>query len=191
MYLFSTLSGGLGFAQSRPILYSQIFLVITALGFGGVVATLSVAVQNAVPFQFVGVATAALQFCRSLGGMVGLAATGAVMVQSFRSGTDVTVPDDVRSALPEGLLDSVKEDPQALLDPDTAQELQESIAETGTGYVTVTDSLFNSLNLALTEALSDVFTVLWVAVALSFLVALFLRLRPAKLHHDSGLEAGN
>ena len=190
MYLFSTLSEGVGFAQSKPILYSQIYLVITALGFGGVVATLSVAVQNAVPFQYVGVATAALQFCRSLGGMVGLAATGAVMVQSFRSGTDVKVPDDIRSAVPEGLLDSLKEDPQALLDPATAQALRETVAETGDGDVTVADSLLNSLNLALTEALSDVFTVLWIAVALSFLVALFLQVRPAKLHHESGVEAG-
>ena len=190
MYLFSALSEGVGFAQSRPILYSQIFLVITALGFGGVVATLSVAVQNAVPFQYVGVATAALQFCRSLGGMVGLAATGAVMVQSFRSGTDAMVPDDVRSAVPEGLLDSVKEDPQALLDPATAEALRETVAKTEGGDVTVADSLLNSLNLALTEALSDVFTVLWVAVALSFLVALFLRVRAAKLDEDSGLEPG-
>ena len=190
MYLFSTLSEGVGFAQSRPILYSQIYLVITALGFGGVVATLTVAVQNAVPFQYVGVATAALQFCRSLGGMVGLAITGAVMVQSFRSGTDAMVPDDVRSAVPGGLLDSVKEDPQALLDPATAQALQETIAETGNGDVTVADSLLESLNLALTEALSDVFTVLWIAVALSFAVALFMHVRPVESHHDSKLEAG-
>ena len=93
------------------------------------------AVQNAAPFLFVGVATAALQFCRSLGGMVGLAATGAVMVQSFRSETDVTVPDNVRSTLPEGLLESVKEDPQALLDPATAQTLREAIVETGAGVL--------------------------------------------------------
>ena len=188
MYLFSTLSEGVGFAQSRPILYSQIYLVITALGFGGVVATLSVAVQNAVPFQYVGVATAALQFCRSLGGMMGLAATGTVMVQSFRSGTEATVPDNVKSSLPEGLLNSVKEDPQALLDPATAQTLRETVAEAGD--ITVADSLLNSLNLVLQQALSDVFTVLWIAVALSVLVALFMHVRPVELHKYSGLEDG-
>ena len=51
MYLFSTLGDGGGFARNSPLLYSQIYLMITALGFGGVVATLSVAVQNAVPYQ--------------------------------------------------------------------------------------------------------------------------------------------
>ena len=184
MYLFATLSDGGRFALGRPILYSQIYLVITAVGFGGVVATLSVSVQNAVAFRNVGVATAALQFCRSLGGMIGLAATGVVMVQSFRSRVTATVPQNVATALPEGLLDSVTDDPQALLDPSTARALQETLADTGSGNVPVADSLLNSLNLALTEALSDVFTVLWVAVALSFVVALFLRVRPDTHHRQ-------
>ena len=39
------------------------------------------------------------------------------------------------------------------------------------------DSLLNSLDLALTGALGDVFTVLSVAVVLSFPVAFFLRVR--------------
>ena len=190
MYLFSTLSDGWSFARSRPILYSQIYLVITAIGFGGVVATLSVAVQNAVPFRSVGVATAALQFYRSLGGMIGLAATGVVMMQSFRSGVGAIVPDNVRAALPGGLLDLMTEDPRELLDPATAQTFRETLAETGSGDAPLADSLLNSLNLALTEALSDVFTVLWVAVALSFLVALFLRVRPDADHHGERIGRG-
>ena len=51
---------------------------------------------------------------------MGLAVTGVVMVQSFRSGVDTTVPHNVRTALPEGTLDLVKEDPRALVDPITA-----------------------------------------------------------------------
>ena len=77
-----------------------------------------------------------------------------------------------------------------MLDPATAQALRDTIAENGAGGVTVTDSLLNSLNLALTEALSHVFTVLWVAVALSFLVALFLCVRTVRLSDDDGLDAG-
>ena len=87
------------------------------------------------------------------------------------------VPDDVRGVLPEGLLDSVKEDPRALVDPAAAQALRETVAEIGGESESVADGLLNSLNLALTVALSDVFTVLSVAVALSFPVALFLRVR--------------
>ena len=183
MCLFSTLGDGGGFARNSPVLYSQLYLMIAALGFGGVVATLSVAVQNAVSYRDVGVATAALQFCRSLGGMMGLAITGVVMVQWFRSGAEAAVPDDLDAAIPTQLLGSVKDDPRALLDPATAQALQKSLAETGIGDAAMADRLLNSLNLALTDALSDVFTVLWVAVALSFAVALFLRVRTEDAHH--------
>ena len=147
----------------------------------GVVTTLSVAVQNAVPYRDVGVATAGLQFCRSLGGMMGPAITGVVMVQRFRSGVEAAVPDDAGAALPAQLLASVKDDPRALVDPATARALQESLAETGMGDVAVADRRLGSLNLALTDALSDVFTVLWVAVALSFAVALCLR-----VHNEQG-----
>ena len=44
------------------------------------------------------------------------------------------------------------------------------------------DNLLNSLNLALTAALNDVFIALSVAVSLSFIVALFMR---ARLDADS------
>lgn len=184
MYLFSTLGDGGGFARNSPIFSSQLYLMITALGFGGVVATLSVAVQNAVPYRDVGVATAALQFCRSLGGMTGLAITGVVMVQRFRSGVEAMVPDDLKAALPTQLLVSIKDDPQALLDPTTAQALQQSFAETVAVDVALADRLLNPLNLALTDALSDVFTVLWIAVALSVAVVIFLRVRTEDGHHQ-------
>ncbi|MDE0196670.1 MAG: MFS transporter [Caldilineaceae bacterium] len=177
MYLFSILGDGGGLAQRMPVLFSQLFLIIAALGFGAVVATLSVAVQNGVAFRHVGSATAALQFSRSLGGMVGLAATGVVMLQSFRTGVDALVPDNVRSVLPEGLFSSVKEDPRALVDTAAAQVLKETVAGPGSENLPVADSLLHSLNLALTGALSHVFTVLWVAVALSLPVALLLRVR--------------
>jgi len=177
MYLFSILGNGGGVAQSMPVLFSQIYLIIAALGFGAVVATLSVAVQNGVAFRHVGSATAALQFSRSLGGMVGLAATGVVMLQSFRTGVEALVADNVRSVLPEGLFSSVKEDPRALVDPAAAQVLKEAVAGPGSGNLPAADSLLHSLKLALTGALSDVFTVLWVAVAMSLPVALLLRVR--------------
>ena len=177
MCLFSTLSYGWGFTENNPILFSQVYLIITALGFGGIVATLSVTVQNAVPFRDVGVATASLQFCRSLGGMMGLTATGIVMTVSFRSGMVAVVPESIKANLPEGLLDRVTEDPRAALDSATAQALKDTLAQTGAGDGSLADGLLNSLNLALTGALNNVFTLLWVAVALSFAVAFFLRLK--------------
>lgn len=50
--------------------------------------------------------------------------------------------------------------------------------------VVVADSLLNALSLALTQALGDVFTVLWIAVALSFAVAWFMRARRVNGQRD-------
>ena len=186
MYLFSILGDGGGLAQSMPVLFSQVYLIIAALGFGAVVATLSVAVQNGVAFRHVGSATAALQFSRSLGGMVGLAATGVVMLQSFRTGVDALVPDNVRGVLPEGLFSSVKEDPRALVDRAAAQVLKEAVAGPGSENLPAAESLLHWLNLALTGALSNVFTVLWVAVAVSLPVALLLRVRAGSEGDSAG-----
>ena len=87
-------------------------------------------------------------------------------------------PGNVRAGLPEGLLDLVKEDPRSPLDPAAAQGLKETLAGANGGDVSVADNLLDSLNLALAEALNDVFAVLWVAVAVPVVVALFLRVQP-------------
>ena len=165
------------------------WLAVTGIGIGGTLTVLSVVVQNSVPFSLVGAGTSASQFWRIVGGMMGLAAMGAVMVQSFRSAVEAAVPDSVRVALPEGLLDSVKEDPQVLLDPATAGALKGILAEAGNGDIPVADSLLASLNAALAGALSDVFTVLAVAAALSFAMALFLRVRTGAETQAIGTEA--
>ena len=169
IYFFSVPGGGGGG------LSGQVYLVAAALGFGTVVATLTVAVQNGVRFEDVGVATAALQFSRSLGGMVGLAATGAVMLGRFRRGVDALVPAEVRGVLPEGLLDAVKGDPRALVDPAAAEALRTAAAGPGRANLAAAEGLLDALDLALTGALGDVFTVLWVAVAAALPAAGLLR----------------
>ena len=172
MYLISAMN------ETTGVVLIVFYLVLTGTGIGGTLAVASVAVQNSVPFSLVGAGTSANQFWRTMGGMMGLAVMGAVMVQSFRSTVEALVPDSVRVVLPEGLLDSVKEDPQALLDPAAAESLEGALTETGNVDSLVADGLLDSLNAALAGGLSDVFTVLAAAAALSFAIALFLRVRP-------------
>lgn len=133
LYLFSTLGAVGGSSRNWTLLSGQTYLILAAFGFGGIVATLSVAVQNAAPFRDVGVATAALQFYRSLGGMIGLAATGVVMTKSFRAGMEGALAANVRDRLPQGLLNSMIEDPSAVLDPSTVQDLKEKVAGSDAG----------------------------------------------------------
>ena len=183
MYLISTMNDTTG------VVLIETYLVLAGLGMGGTLAVLSAAIQNSVPFRLVGAGTSANQFWRTVGGMMGLSAMGAVMVQGFRSGVEAIVPDNVRVALPEGWLDSVKEDPQALLDPATTEALRGILAEAGPDGSQKADRLLDSLHGALASALADVFTVLTVAAALSFAIALFLRVRTSAETEAIGTEA--
>lgn len=169
MYLISTMSGTTG------VIRIESYLVLAGIGIGGTLTVLSAAIQNAVPFSLVGAGTSAGQFWRSVGGMMGLAVMGAALVQSFRQEVEATVSDRVRAALPAGLLDAVKENPQALLDPAAAGALRESLAEAGGEDPLLVDSLLEALNVALAGGLSNVFTVLAGAAALSCAIALLLR----------------
>ena len=62
-----------------PVLWAWMF--ITGLGIGPTLSVFTIIVQNAVPFQKLGVATSNLTFFRQVGGSVGLALLGTVLGQ--------------------------------------------------------------------------------------------------------------
>jgi EmrB/QacA subfamily drug resistance transporter len=61
-----------------------LWMFITGLGIGPTLSVFTIIVQNAVPFQKLGVATSNLTFFRQIGGSVGLAIAGTVFGQSLR-----------------------------------------------------------------------------------------------------------
>ncbi len=80
--------GVAGLSQMSPDtsrVYSSASMLILGLGMGMTMPTVVLAVQNAVEWKDLGVATGATTFFRSLGGAVGLAAYGAVMTARLNS----------------------------------------------------------------------------------------------------------
>lgn len=173
MYLISTMS------RATDVVLIETYLVLTGLGLGATLATITVAVQNSVPHAQVGSVTAANQFWRSVGGMMGLAVVGAVMTSSFSSKLEAIVSSDGGAFLPQGWLKSVKENPQELLDPAAGESLRAGLEESGPDSARNAEMLLDSLQAVLGGALSDVFTVLVVASGLSFGAALLFRVSVA------------
>ncbi|MCY4452369.1 MAG: MDR family MFS transporter [Immundisolibacterales bacterium] len=169
LFLLSTLDATTG------VVRSQLCIVIAGLGVGGIVATLSIGVQNHVPFDVVGVATSALQFFRSVGGMVGLAVLGVVLATRFSSSLDETVPEAAKAALAGGRLEELRSDPRALVDADAADRLRTELAASGPDGAALARELQDALGIALREALDGVFVVASIAAALSLGFALFFR----------------
>lgn len=60
-------------------------MVVLGLGFGLVLPTMSLVIQNAVPYQYLGVASSSSQFFRQIGSVLGIAVFGAILANSFHS----------------------------------------------------------------------------------------------------------
>ena len=169
LFLLSTMDVTTG------IVRSQAYIVIAGLGVGGIVATLSIGVQNHVPFGIVGVATSALQFYRSVGGVMGLAVLGVVLATRFASSLEEAVPEAVKTVLADGRFEVLQSDPRALVDSAAADRLRADLAATGPDGATTAQQLLDALGVALREALDGVFVVACIVAALSVGFALFFR----------------
>ena len=171
---------------TTDIVQSQICIVIAGLGAGGIMATLSIGVQNHVPFGIVGVAMSALQFYRSVGGMVGLAVLGVVLAVRFSSSLKEAVPEATRAALADGQLEELHNDPRALVDAAAADRLRVDLAAADPDGAAMAQELLDALGAALREALDSVFFVTSIAAALSLGFALFFRVRSEPTLGDAG-----
>lgn len=170
-WLLSTMDETASFARAVA------YIVVMGLGLGAIMPVFNTAVQNSVPYGFVGAATAALQFHRLVGGTLGLAVMGAAMTRGFSRRIEETLADSVRAALPPGRLDALKENPQALMDPSAADALKAGLAEPGADGARLAEMLLDALYAALSGAVGDALTLGAAAAALSVLAALFIRMR--------------
>jgi len=156
--------------------YSSAVLNIIATGFGlGITMPLyTIAVQNAVPHNVLGVATSSTAFFRSIGGSVGLAVFGSVMNNRFALELTNKLPDAVKAMLPVGQLDTLAKNPQALMSPEAQAQLQGILSQAGQGSEFFPQVL-QALREALGSALSQVFLFALFAVVIAFLVNFFIK----------------
>lgn len=106
MVLLTMVSAGM------PKWQLSMYMVILGLGFGMVLPTMSLIIQNAVPFQFMGVATSSSQFFRQIGAVMGIAIFGVVLTHTYRDELgqrfppeDVATVAAINPAIPEQLED--------------------------------------------------------------------------------------
>ena len=169
LFLVSTLNETSSFARAVA------YIVAMGVGLGITFPTFMLAVQNTIPFRLMGTATSALQFYRSIGGMLGLAALGAVMANRFAARFEDSLPAAAGDVLPSENIDAIKENPQALVDPSALTDLQARFAAAGADGAQVADQFLGALKASLAGAIGDVFMVSVLLVATSIVATMFLR----------------
>jgi hypothetical protein len=165
----------------------QAILSIVVMGFGvGMALPLYIiAVQNAVPYRIMGIATSSLQFFRAIGATVGLALFGSIMADRFASNAEELAPPGV----PPGTLSELTQNPEALMDAGALSKLRDTFSEMGPDGLRMAEELVRALREALAMAISDVFVMGLVAVGVAFLLTLFLKEVPLRRSHGRS-EAG-
>ncbi|MAE80245.1 MAG: MFS transporter, partial [Chloroflexi bacterium] len=103
--------------------YALISAVVMGFGLGTSFPLYTIAIQNGVPQQFLGIATSSAQFFRSVGGAIGLAVFGSYMVRRFKDGMTQNLPSEASEYVPPQLLDQITGNPNALLSPEASDNL--------------------------------------------------------------------
>jgi EmrB/QacA subfamily drug resistance transporter len=81
---------------------SSLDMLVLGLGLGLVMQVLVVAVQNAVPYRFLGTATSAATFFRSIGGSFGVAVLGAIFTGALQDNLPKYLPPQALARVPQG-----------------------------------------------------------------------------------------
>lgn len=88
MALLSTMQG------DTPLTISSLYMVVLGLGVGAVMQVTLLIVQNSVDYAELGIATAAAQFFRQMGGSFGVAVFGSVMNRRLNQELPRLIPED-------------------------------------------------------------------------------------------------
>lgn len=177
MGLLSTMTVETSYA--RAVFY----IILTGLGLGISMPLYIIAVQNAVPYAIMGVATSTTAFFRSIGGAFGLAIFGSVMNNRFASELVNGISPAAKEIISPEPLDSLAHNPQALMSPEAADQLWSFFEPFGEQGAALFEHVFEALKLALSSAITQVFFIGFIVVAIAWVVNFFIKEIPLRKTH--------
>jgi MFS family permease len=154
-------------------------MVIIGVGLGPTMPVFTLAAQNSVKMSQLGVVTSLTQFSRSIGSTLGVAVFGSLLTNRFAPAMQAALPPEVKAALPADRLAQFQ-NPQALLNPQAAEQLRQQLLALGPQGAQIYDVLLSAIKIALVSALHDVFLLGAVLGALGIVTVLFLKELPLR-----------
>ncbi len=165
-------------------------LVITGLGIGASTTLFTVIVQNAFSSRQLGQVTAALAFFRELGGTIGLAVLGSVMVNNFQDQFQRSLPAVVQQALSPERIAQLSH-PEILLSPSAVAQLQGEFAAFGPSGDALAQQILDALRMSLADAIARGFLISAALLGVGFLATLFLREIPLRTRRQATEPPGD
>lgn len=171
------ISGGM-FLLSRLGINSSPFaagavMILIGFGVGSSMPIVNLLVQNNVSHSMLGVVSSSNQFFRQIGGTLGTAIFGTIVVNELRGNLERELGSDIIAATPPNLLETLEE-PRTLLNPDALAELQEGYAAMGPAGDGLYEAALLAMRLSLADALSMVFFIAFLCTSIGVIVSLFI-----------------
>ena len=160
-------------STTHPVLLGN--AILCGIGFGMLTPTYEVLVQNAAPKEQLGVATGFTQFSQTIGGTIGLAIFGTILLRVYHLHIDSLIPPGTPRALTQAF-----DNPLQLFF--TRPNLETAFAQLANGRVLLA-SLLEGAHIGLLSALRSIFMYSAWMMALSFVLNLFLNDESAQKDH--------
>ncbi len=153
-------------------------MVFLGLGFGLSMPTVSLSVQNAVPYQYLGVASSSSQFFRQIGSVFGIAIFAVILNSSYKAEFSDRLSPDVQATLGPAVI-SAMEDPTLPLNPPKFAAITESVrAEEGGAAALAVAVVAQKEGVA--KAVRDIFTGATATAIIGIILCLLLREVPLR-----------
>ena len=176
MYLMSRMTPDTTYSRAL------INTAVTGVGMGIAMPLFVIAVQNAVPYSIMGVATSSIQFFQSIGQAVGLAVFGSIMASRFAS--NLTGNEFVVGLhLPQETLSALAGNAEALVDERALEQITGVFGQFGPQGDSLLQQFMAVLKGSLASAITDVFVIALAVIAVAWVVTLFLKEVPLRRSH--------
>ncbi len=156
------------------------YIVLLGFGLGNTMPLYVIAVQNAVPYSVLGIATSSTAFFRQIGGALGLAVLGSAVTNRFGSEFLSELSPQVREVTPPQLLDELAQNPQALMSPEAQSDLRDFFEQFGQQGAVFFEHVLNVLQSALSSAIAEAFLIGFLVIIAAWVVNWFIREIPLR-----------
>ncbi|MFC1941699.1 MDR family MFS transporter [Chloroflexota bacterium] len=149
-------------------------VILVGFGIGAIMPVHTIAVQNSVPYSFLGSATAMVNLMRNLGGLFGLSIVGSIINNRFSSQFAANLPPAVKEVVSPDKLASIVNNPQVLVNVEAQAQLHSLFEGLGTQGAELFEQTLSTLQNALSTALTQVFLTVFGVTILAMTINLFL-----------------
>jgi len=161
-------------------------MVVFGVGLGSSMPLFMLAVQNAVPYRFMGISTSTMQFLRSVGGTMGVAVFFALIQAQYHSGLETNVPATVR-AQPE--LARAIDDPLFTRNPDALLQVRQAFGQFGDQSEVLFAQTIEGIRESLANGIANAFFVGVFVLVVAVIIAAFMKEIPLRKGHYDVEEA--